>query len=54
MIADYSTNQLQGVRFVEFQDKIQGIWAKDFDEYKRRYVKVLKEYIVFGEGYDVF
>ena len=54
MIADYSTKPLQGARFVEFLDKIQGIQAKDLDEYKKQYVEVLKEYSFFEERDDVF
>ena len=54
MIADYSTKPLQGAKFVEFRDKIQGVRAEDFNHYKKRYIEVLKGYNLFEEGDDVF
>jgi hypothetical protein len=33
MIADFSTKPLQGSKFVEFTDAMQGIRAEDYDEY---------------------
>jgi hypothetical protein len=42
MIADYSTKLLQGAKFVEFRDQMQGISAKYYDDYKRQYMAVLK------------
>jgi hypothetical protein len=35
MIADFSTKPLQGAKFIEFRDQMQGICAKDYDDYKR-------------------
>ena len=44
MIADYSTKQLQGAKFVEFRDLMLGIRASDYDEYKKQYIAILKQY----------
>ena len=48
MIADFSTKPLQGAIFVEFRNKIQGIQTEDFDEYKRQYIEILKQYDLYG------
>ena len=38
MTADFDTKPLQGSKFVEFRDKLLGISAEDFYEYKSQYV----------------
>ena len=50
MTADFNTEPLQGLKFVEFRDKLLGISAEDFDEYKSQYVEVLKYYDLYDEG----
>ena len=47
MIADFSTKPLQGSKFVEFRDQMQGIRREDYDEYKRQYIAVLKTYDLY-------
>ncbi|MGK3762376.1 MAG: hypothetical protein ACI8RD_014694, partial [Bacillariaceae sp.] len=47
MIADYSTKPLQGAKFVEFRDQMQGIRAEDYDDYKAQYIAVLKAYDLY-------
>jgi hypothetical protein len=42
MIADFSTKPLQGSKFVEFRDQMQGIRVEDYPEYKKQYMAVLK------------
>ena len=44
MIADFSTKPLQGAKFIEFRDEMQGIRATDYADYKRQYMAVLKQY----------
>ena len=47
IIAGFSTKPLQGAIFVEFRNKIQGIRAEDFNEYKRQYIEILKQYDLY-------
>ena len=49
MTADFNTKPLQGSKFVECRDKLLGISAEDFDEYKSQYIKVLKSYDIYDE-----
>ena len=49
MTADFNTNPLQGLKFVEFRDNLLGISAEDFDEYKSEYIEVLKSYDLYDE-----
>ena len=35
---------LQGAKFIEFRDEMQGIRATDYADYKRQYMAVLKQY----------
>ena len=49
MTADFNTKSLQGLKFVEFRDKLLGISAKYFDEYKSQSIEVLKSYDVYDE-----
>ena len=53
MIADYSTKPLQGAKFIEFRDQMQGICAKDYDDYKRQYITVLKAYDLYENEDDL-
>ena len=50
MIADYSTNPLQGAKFVEFRDLMLGIRASDYDEYKKQHIAILKQYELYDES----
>lgn len=54
MIADYSTKPLQGAKFVEFRDLMLGINACDYEEYKRQYVAILKQYDLYENEEDLF
>ena len=54
MIADFSTKPLQGAIFVEFRNKIQGIQADDFGNYKRQYVEILKQYDLYENEDNLF
>ena len=49
MTADFNTKPLQGLKFVEFRDKLLGIRAEDFDGYTSQYIKVLKSYDIYDE-----
>ena len=49
MTADFNTKPLQGLKFVEFRDKLLGISAEDFDEYKSECIEVLKSYDLYDE-----
>ena len=49
MTADFNTKPLQGLKFVEFRDKLLGISAEYFDEYKIEYIQVLKSYDLYYE-----
>jgi len=53
MIADYSTKPLQGAKFIEFRDQMQGIRAEDYDDYKRQYTAVLKAYDLYENEDDL-
>ena len=44
MTADFSTKPVQGSKFVEFRDAMQGIRPEDYPIYKSRYMEVLKAY----------
>ena len=50
MKADLNTKLLQGSKFVELCDKLLGISAEDFDEYKSEYIEVLKSYDLYDES----
>ena len=54
MVADFGTKPLQGSIFIEFRDKIQGTRAEDFDEYKKQYVEILKQYDLYENEDDLF
>ena len=54
MVADFGTKPLQGSIFIEFRDKIQGIRAEDFDEYKKQCVEILKQYDLYENEDDLF
>lgn len=54
MIADFSTKLLQGGKFIEFWDKILGIRAADFKQYKKKYTKVLNQYNLYENKEDLF
>jgi hypothetical protein len=54
MIADYSTKPLQGSKFVEFRDQMQGIRAEDYDDYRKQYIAVLKEYDLYENEDDLY
>ena len=47
MTTDFNTKPLQVLKFVEFRDKLLGISAEDFDEYKSQYIEVLKSYDLY-------
>ena len=49
MTADFNTKPLKGLKFVEFRDKLLGISAEDFDEYKSEYIEVIKSYDLYDE-----
>jgi hypothetical protein len=53
MIADYSTKPLQGAKFIEFRDQMQGISARDYDDYKKQYIAVLKAYDLYEDEDDL-
>jgi hypothetical protein len=53
MIADFSTKPLQGSKFIEFRDQMQGIRAEDYDDYKRQYTAVLKAYDLYENEEDL-
>jgi hypothetical protein len=53
MIADFSTKPLQGSKFVEFRDQMQGIRAEDYAEYKKQYIAVLKAYDLYENEADL-
>ena len=53
MIADFSTKPLQGSKFIEFRDQMQGIRAEDYDDYKRQYIAVLKAYDLYENEEDL-
>ena len=50
MIADYSTKPLQGAKFVEFRNLMLGIGTSDYDEYKKQYIAILKQYELYDES----
>ena len=54
MVADYSTKPLQGSKFIEFRNIIQGITEEDFAMYQKQYVATLKQYDLFEDGDDTF
>ena len=49
MTADFNIKPLQGSKYFEFCDKLLGISAEDFDEYKSQYIEVLKSYDLYDE-----
>jgi hypothetical protein len=53
MIADFSTKPLQGSKFIEFRDQMQGISRDDYESYKREYVAVLKAYDLYENEDDL-
>jgi hypothetical protein len=53
MIADFSTKPLQGSKFIEFRDQMQGIRAEDNDDYKKQYIAVLKAYDLYENEEDL-
>ena len=53
MIADFSTKPLQGTKFVEFRNQIQGICADDFEKYKEQYISILKQYDLYENEDDL-
>ena len=53
MIADYSTKPLQGAKFIEFRDAMQGIRAEDYADYKRQYIEILKKYDLYENEDDL-
>jgi hypothetical protein len=53
MIVDFSTRPLQGSKFIEFRDQMQGIRAEDYDDYKRQYIAVLKAYDLYENEEDL-
>ena len=54
MTADFNTKPSQGSKFVECRDKLLGISAEDFDEYKSHYIEVLKSYDLYGEELEKY
>ena len=54
MVADYSTKPLQGSKFIEFRNIIQGITEEDFAMYQKQYVATLRQYDLFEDGDDTF
>ena len=54
MIADFSTKPLQGVIFVKFRNKMQGIQVKDVGKYKRQFVEIFKQYDFYENEDDLF
>ncbi len=54
MIVNFGTKPVQGSIFIRFRDKIQDIWAEDFDKYKRQYVETLKQYDLHENKVDLF
>ena len=53
MIADFSTNPLQGAKFIEFWDKTLGIREADFEQCKG-YIKILNQYDLYDNEEDLF
>jgi hypothetical protein len=53
MIADYSTKPLQGAKFIEFRDLILGISKADYNEYKKQYIEILKQYDLYENEDDI-
>ena len=54
MVADYSTKPLQGLKFIEFRNIIQGITEEDFATYQKQYIATLRQYDLFEDGDDIF
>ena len=54
MIADFGTKPLQGAKFIEFRNQIQGIRAEDFDGYKKQYIIILKKYDLYKNEDDLY
>ena len=54
MTDDFNTKPLQKSKFVEFRDKLLGISAEDFDEYKSQYIEVLKSYDLYDEELEKY
>ena len=54
MVADYSTKPLQGLKFIEFRNIIQGIIEEDFATYQKQYIATLRQYDLFEDGDDIF
>ena len=44
MVADFMTKPLQGSTFIRFRNLILGINARDFDEYRAEFDKIIKQY----------
>ena len=44
MVAGFMSKPIQGSTFVRFQDLILGIKAKDFDKYRNKFDKIIKQY----------
>ena len=54
LVSDYNSRPLQGKLFCKHRDTVMGIKEEDFDEYKERYVAVLKQYDLYENEGDLF
>ena len=50
MIADFMTKPLQGGTFIRFRNIVLGITARDFDEYRKQFYQIIKQYGLHERG----
>lgn len=48
MTADFNTKPLQGGKFVQFRNLLQGTCVDDYDRYKRKYKETLEAFDLFN------
>ena len=53
MIANFNTKPMQGTKFIKFRNQILGICETDYDEYKKEYIAVLKQYDLLKDKDDL-
>lgn len=49
MTADFNTKPLQGSKFVQFRNQLQGISIDDYDSYRHYYKKIMIGYKLFDD-----
>jgi hypothetical protein len=52
MTADFNTKPLQGSKFVQFRNLLQGICVDDYDLYKRKYKETLETFDLFDANIE--